>query len=101
MGEMVGEMVRGMIGRGGEEGVVVGGGEEEGGGTEEEEKHCVPRGVVVGTETLIILWAVLYWGSFFGTWIVYPLLTSYVDAADFHFSDRVTNAIKENVLVYR
>ena len=64
-------------------------------------EKCVPKFVVVKTKTLVIYWSVLYWGSFFGTWLIFPLLISYVDMADFHFSERLSGAIKENILIYR
>eukprot|EP00008_Paramoeba_atlantica_P004175 CAMPEP_0201478460 /NCGR_PEP_ID=MMETSP0151_2-20130828/3291_1 /ASSEMBLY_ACC=CAM_ASM_000257 /TAXON_ID=200890 /ORGANISM="Paramoeba atlantica, Strain 621/1 / CCAP 1560/9" /LENGTH=806 /DNA_ID=CAMNT_0047859541 /DNA_START=229 /DNA_END=2649 /DNA_ORIENTATION=- len=63
-------------------------------------EKCVPKFVVVKTKTLVIYWSVLYWGSFFGTWLIFPLLISYVDMADFHFSERLSGAIKENILIY-
>ena len=62
---------------------------------------CDPPVPIVPYDVMVITWAILYWSSFFGCWIVYPLLISYVDMAEFHVSEKLSGAIKENILVYR
>jgi len=69
-------------------------------GEDTDSAGCDPPAPVVPYKVMVITWGILYWTAFFGTWLIYPLLISYVDMADFHFSERITATIKENIAIY-
>eukprot|EP01113_Clastostelium_recurvatum_P027646 TRINITY_DN3337_c0_g1_i2.p1 TRINITY_DN3337_c0_g1~~TRINITY_DN3337_c0_g1_i2.p1 ORF type:complete len:694 (+),score=70.00 TRINITY_DN3337_c0_g1_i2:220-2301(+) len=45
-------------------------------------------------------WRILYWGNFFLSWLIFPILQSYWLAGDFTFGDRLFRAVKENLVLY-
>jgi hypothetical protein len=65
-----------------------------------EEEECGVPASVVPFEVMIIIWATLYWFMFIACWVVYPLLISYVDKAEFHFHERMYESVHDNVVMY-
>ena len=41
----------------------------------------------------------MYWIAFLSTWLVFPLLTSYVCAGEFEVEERIMTSLRENVIV--
>lgn len=48
---------------------------------------------------LEILWNCIYWSSYVATWVVFPLLQSYVVSGEFTFGARLKAVLKENLIL--
>eukprot|EP00051_Salpingoeca_urceolata_P002092 m.47100 g.47100 ORF g.47100 m.47100 type:complete len:763 (+) comp11900_c0_seq1:732-3020(+) len=62
--------------------------------------HCEQPWSYVSYRTLPTFWAFVYWSSQALTWLVLPMMESYMSAGDFTFVQKVKSAVKENLLVY-
>ena len=51
-------------------------------------------------DALSYLWNVTYWVCFLFTWVLNPIIASFVNSADFTITARMKASIKENILVY-
>ncbi|KAK5581266.1 hypothetical protein RB653_001297 [Dictyostelium firmibasis] len=54
----------------------------------------------ISNDKLEYIYQTFYFGTLLLTWLVYPLMGSFVLAGDFHLSGRITRSIKENAYLY-
>eukprot|EP01102_Stenamoeba_stenopodia_P012997 TRINITY_DN4154_c0_g1_i2.p1 TRINITY_DN4154_c0_g1~~TRINITY_DN4154_c0_g1_i2.p1 ORF type:complete len:723 (-),score=119.19 TRINITY_DN4154_c0_g1_i2:44-2212(-) len=66
----------------------------------EDRFDCVEPLSYVNKESLIAIWAFIYWMTQALCWLIYPLLQSYYASAEFHYLKRVWRAIKEQLIFY-
>lgn len=46
------------------------------------------------------LWRIIYWSSQFLTWLIMPLMQSYLKAGDFTFKGKLRSAVIDNAIYY-
>eukprot|EP01125_Pyxidicula_operculata_P009229 TRINITY_DN3051_c0_g1_i2.p1 TRINITY_DN3051_c0_g1~~TRINITY_DN3051_c0_g1_i2.p1 ORF type:complete len:592 (+),score=104.90 TRINITY_DN3051_c0_g1_i2:15-1790(+) len=49
---------------------------------------------------LEIIWNIIYWTTYVCTWVVYPILQSYVMSGEFTMRGKLKEAIKQNLIFY-
>lgn len=55
---------------------------------------------MVSDDVFMILWRIIYWTSQFLTWIIMPLMQSYLKAGDFTISGKFRSALIDNAIYY-
>ncbi|KAJ1665448.1 hypothetical protein EV178_003235 [Coemansia sp. RSA 1646] len=63
-------------------------------------QNCSEPVGYIGSHFTHDLWAVLYWTMYLLTWLVLPLMMSYVDSGAFAFRDRLRAAVWSNLQFY-
>ncbi|KYQ90103.1 hypothetical protein DLAC_08688 [Tieghemostelium lacteum] len=66
----------------------------------QETSLCIQPLSYLSETQLYYSYQTFYFGTLLLTWLVYPILSSYVLAGDFHISERISTAIKENIYLY-
>ncbi|EAL65433.1 hypothetical protein DDB_G0284019 [Dictyostelium discoideum AX4] len=61
---------------------------------------CEEPWAYISNDKLEYIYQTFYFGTLLLTWLVYPLMGSFVLAGDFHLSGRITRSIKENAYLY-
>jgi hypothetical protein len=67
---------------------------------EETSRECERPFTYLDSETLLIVWRVVYWVTYCMCWTVYPILQSYALAGVFGVLEKLKTAIVENLLFY-
>lgn len=55
---------------------------------------------MVSKEVFPNLWRIIYWSSQFLTWLIMPLMQSYLKAGDFHIKGKLKSALIDNAMYY-
>ncbi|KAN0047504.1 hypothetical protein ACTA71_001886 [Dictyostelium dimigraforme] len=61
---------------------------------------CEEPWAYISNDKLEYIYQTFYFGTLLLTWLVYPLMGSFVLAGDFHLSGRITRSVKENAYLY-
>lgn len=62
------------------------------------EHHAKDALFYLSQETRLVIWRVVYWLAFFLTWLVLPLLQSYVDSGYYSVAKRLRDAVNQNLI---
>lgn len=65
-----------------------------------EESRCQRPWGMVSEEVFPTFWRIIYWSSQFLTWIILPLLQSFLRAGDFTIKGKLRSALVENLIYY-
>lgn len=65
-----------------------------------EDKTCQPPWGMVPEYIFPNLWRIIYWSSQFLTWLIMPLMQSYLKAGDFTFKGKFRSAVIDNAIYY-
>lgn len=55
---------------------------------------------MVSDEVFPNLWRIIYWSSQFLTWLIMPLMQSYLKAGDFNMKGKLRSALIDNAIYY-
>ncbi|KAG5670335.1 hypothetical protein PVAND_000609 [Polypedilum vanderplanki] len=62
--------------------------------------NCQQPWGMVSDDVFPNLWRIIYWSSQFLTWIILPLMQSYLKAGDFNFRGKLRSALIDNAIYY-
>ncbi|XP_011185925.1 LMBR1 domain-containing protein 2 homolog [Zeugodacus cucurbitae] len=62
--------------------------------------HCQAPWGMIPDDMFPNLWRIIYWSSQFLTWLIMPLMQSYLKAGDFTIKGKLKSALVENAIYY-
>lgn len=62
--------------------------------------ECVPPWGMIPKTIFPSLWRIIYWSSQFLTWLLMPMMQSYLKAGDFTFKGKMRSALIQNAIYY-
>eukprot|EP00054_Salpingoeca_dolichothecata_P021195 m.135197 g.135197 ORF g.135197 m.135197 type:complete len:713 (-) comp23900_c0_seq1:167-2305(-) len=62
--------------------------------------HCAEPWSYVNQDLIPTFWQFVYWTLQLLTWLILPLMESYISAGDFTFGQKMKSSLKENLYVY-
>ncbi|XP_011213600.1 LMBR1 domain-containing protein 2 homolog [Bactrocera dorsalis] len=68
--------------------------------TSETNTHCQAPWGMIPDDVFPNLWRIIYWSSQFLTWLIMPLMQSYLKAGDFTIKGKLKSALVENAIYY-
>eukprot|EP01135_Chromosphaera_perkinsii_P010526 Nk52_evm36s2152 gene=Nk52_evmTU36s2152 len=74
--------------------------EDEGDDPERATALCHTPWSYIPENVLLVIWKVIYWLSLPLTWLIFPIMESYVRVGEFTFWGKMRRSLKENILVY-
>lgn len=63
-------------------------------------QECQQPWGMVPDDIFPVLWRIIYWTSQFLTWLIMPLMQSYLKAGDFTFKGKLRAAVIDNAIYY-
>ncbi|XP_059608169.1 LMBR1 domain-containing protein 2 homolog [Phlebotomus argentipes] len=55
---------------------------------------------MVSDSVFLVLWRIIYWSSQFLTWLIMPLMQSYLKSGEFTIKGKLTSALVDNAIYY-
>lgn len=62
--------------------------------------ECVAPWGMIPNNIFPSLWRIIYWSSQFLTWLIMPMMQSYLKAGDFTFKGKMRSALIQNAIYY-